>query len=265
MSMVRGGKHLKTKLLFTHLPGSGSFISSTMSQAEVVSNVRFLERAAYLLRQQILERDAKKVGQVLSKEISKVWNLQSVRRLFTYCWNHPLCSWKEGLRLEWRLWRWLPLTLVAEKIAFVTWLVLAISPFNYPVKAWLVHEIAPALIYGDVVAFKAPTSRFISRIFLLVGAFVWAGILGVLNKVVVLLSSSSHRWTPTVDLNQLHRSTLSVVTVVWQLCVNHAWTVRYLYGCEDADLNPDCFKTLLLVPLTIQVDVVQHQTCRSNG
>ena len=60
------------------------------------------------------------------------------------------------------------LTLVAkEKIAVVrrepVGLVLAISPFNYPVNL-AGSKIAPALIAGDVVAFKPPT-QVLSQVF----------------------------------------------------------------------------------------------------
>ena len=62
------------------------------------------------------------------------------------------------------------LTLVArKKIAVVrrepVGLVLAISPFNYPVNL-AGSKIAPALIAGDVVAFKPPTQGSISGLLL---------------------------------------------------------------------------------------------------
>ena len=109
----------------------------------------YAERAAYLHKAaDILERDAEKIGQVLSKEISKGLNLQSVKSFVLLKSStmqlKKVCVWKvKYLKV-------VHLTQVArKKIAVVrrepVGLVLAISPFNYPVNL-AGSKIAPALI-----------------------------------------------------------------------------------------------------------------------
>ena len=169
-----------------YAPANGEELGSVpaMSQAEVDEvyaaakaalpawrALSYAERAAYLHKAaDILERDAEKIGQVLSKEISK--GLKSaIGEVVRTAEVLEGGAFDAGSK---------------KKIAVVrrepVGLVLAISPFNYPVNL-AGSKIAPALIAGDVVAFKPPTQGSISGL-LLVEAFVEAGIpAGVLNSI----------------------------------------------------------------------------------
>ena len=184
-----------------YAPANGEELGSVpaMSQAEVDEvyaaakaalpawrALSYAERAAYLHKAaDILERDAEKIGQVLSKEISKglksaIGEVVRTAEIIHY-------AAEEGLRLEGEVLEGGAFDAGSKKkIAVVrrepVGLVLAISPFNYPVNL-AGSKIAPALIAGDVVAFKPPTQGSISGL-LLVEAFVEAGIpAGVLNSI----------------------------------------------------------------------------------
>ena len=184
-----------------YAPANGEELGSVpaMSQAEVDEvyaaakaalpawrALSYAERAAYLHKAaDILERDAEKIGQVLSKEISKglksaIGEVVRTAEIIHY-------AAEEGLRLEGEVLEGGSFDAGSKKkIAVVrrepVGLVLAISPFNYPVNL-AGSKIAPALIAGDVVAFKPPTQGSISGL-LLVEAFVEAGIpAGVLNSI----------------------------------------------------------------------------------
>lgn len=184
-----------------YAPANGEELGSVpaMSQAEVDEvyaaakaalpawrALSYAERAAYLHKAaDILERDADKIGRVLSKEISKglksaIGEVVRTAEIIHY-------AAEEGLRLEGEVLEGGAFDAGSKKkIAVVrrepVGLVLAISPFNYPVNL-AGSKIAPALIAGDVVAFKPPTQGSISGL-LLVEAFVEAGIpAGVLNSI----------------------------------------------------------------------------------
>ena len=122
-------------------------------------SLSYIERAAYLHKvADILMRDKEKIGAVLSKEVAKGEVL-------------------EGGSFE---------AASKKKIAVVrrepVGLVLAISPFNYPVNL-AGSKIAPALIAGNVIAFKPPTQGSISGL-LLAEAFAEAGLpAGVFNTI----------------------------------------------------------------------------------
>ena len=184
-----------------YAPASGEELGSVpaMSQAEVDEvyaaakaalpawrALSYAERAAYLHKAaDILERDAEKIGQVLSKEISKGLKSSIGEVVRTAEIIHYAAE--EGLRMEGEVLEGGSFDAGSKKkIAVVrrepVGLVLAISPFNYPVNL-AGSKIAPALIAGDVVAFKPPTQGSISGL-LLVEAFVEAGIpAGVLNSI----------------------------------------------------------------------------------
>ncbi len=182
-----------------YAPANGEELGSVpaMSQAEVDEvyaaakaalpawrALSYAERADYLHKAaDILERDAEKI-QGLSKEISKglksaIGEVVRTAEIIHY-------AAEEGLRLEGEVLEGGAFDAGSKKkIAVVRrepiGLVLAISPFNYPVN--LAGSNAPALIAGDVVAFKPPTQGSISGL-LLVEAFVEAGIpAGVLNSI----------------------------------------------------------------------------------
>lgn len=163
-----------------YAPANGEELGSVpaMSQAEVDEvyaaakaalpawrALSYAERAAYLHKAaDILERDAEKIGQVLSKEISKglksaIGEVVRTAEIIHY-------AAEEGLRLEGEVLEGGAFDAGSKKkIAVVrrepVGLVLAISPFNYPVNL-AGSKIAPALIAGDVVAFKPPTQGSIS-------------------------------------------------------------------------------------------------------
>lgn len=138
----------------------------------------YTERAAYLHKAaDILERDAEKIGEVLSKEVAKgrkaaITEVVRTADIIRY-------SAEEGLRMEGEVLEGGSFDAASKKkIAIVRreplGLVLAISPFNYPVNL-AGSKIAPALISGNVVALKPPTQGSISGL-LLAEAFAEAGI-----------------------------------------------------------------------------------------
>ncbi|EHJ52744.1 NADP-dependent glyceraldehyde-3-phosphate dehydrogenase [Streptococcus macacae] len=146
----------------------------------------YVERAAYLHKvADILERDAEKIGAVLSKEVAKGYKsaVSEVIRTAEII-NYAA---EEGLRMEGEVLEGGSFEAASKKkIAVVrrepVGLVLAISPFNYPVNL-AGSKIAPALIAGNVVAFKPPTQGSISGL-LLAEAFAEAGLpAGVFNTI----------------------------------------------------------------------------------
>ena len=158
------------------------------------------------------------------------------------------------------------LTLVVrKKIAVVrrepVGLVLAISPFNYPVNL-AGSKIAPALIAGDVVAFKPPTQGSISGL-LLVEAFVEAGIpAGVLNSItgrgsVIGDYIVEHKavdfinFTGSTPVGENIGRLAAMRPIMLELGGKDAAIVL-----EDADLDLAA-KTSLLVLMDTQVNVVQ--------
>ncbi|MFS1663817.1 NADP-dependent glyceraldehyde-3-phosphate dehydrogenase [Streptococcus sp. zg-JUN1979] len=146
----------------------------------------YVERAAYLHKAaDILERDAEKIGAVLSKEIAKGYKSAVGEVIRTAEIIHYAAE--EGLRMEGEVLEGGSFEAASKnKIAIVrrepVGLVLAISPFNYPINL-AGSKIAPALISGNVVALKPPTQGSISGL-LLAEAFVEAGIpAGVFNTI----------------------------------------------------------------------------------
>lgn len=138
----------------------------------------YVERASYLHKvADILERDAEKIGKVLSKEIAKgykaaVSEVTRTAAIIRY-------AAEEGVRLQGEVLEGGSFDAASKKkIAIVRreplGLVLAISPFNYPVNL-AGSKIAPALIAGNVVALKPPTQGSISGL-LLAEVFAEAGI-----------------------------------------------------------------------------------------
>ena len=176
-----------------YAPANGEELGSVpaMSQAEVDEvyaaakaalpawrALSYAERAAYLHKAaDILERDAEKIGQVLSKEISKglksaIGEVVRTAEIIHY-------AAEEGLRLEGEVLEGGSFDAGSKKkIAVVrrepVGLVLAISPFNYPVNL-AGSKIAPALIAGDVVAFKPPTQGSISGLLLVLNSITGRG------------------------------------------------------------------------------------------
>ncbi len=146
----------------------------------------YIERAAYIHKAaDILERDAEKIGSVLSKEIAK--GLKSAIGEVTRTAEIVNFAAEEGVRAEGEVLEGGSFDAASKrKIAVVrrepVGLVLAISPFNYPVNL-AGSKIAPALISGNVVAFKPPTQGSISGL-LLAEAFAEAGLpAGVFNTI----------------------------------------------------------------------------------
>ncbi|EHI74883.1 NADP-dependent glyceraldehyde-3-phosphate dehydrogenase [Streptococcus criceti] len=146
----------------------------------------YIERAAYIHKAaDILERDAEKIGSVLSKEIAK--GLKSAVGEVTRTAEIVNFAAEEGVRAEGEVLEGGSFDAASKrKIAVVrrepVGLVLAISPFNYPVNL-AGSKIAPALISGNVVAFKPPTQGSISGL-LLAEAFAEAGLpAGVFNTI----------------------------------------------------------------------------------
>lgn len=146
----------------------------------------YAERADYLHKAaQILYRDAEKIGTVLSKEIAK--GLNSAIGEVTRTAEIVDYAAEEGRRMEGEVLEGGAFDASNKKrIAVVrrepVGLVLAISPFNYPVNL-AGSKIAPALIGGNVVAFKPPTQGSISGL-LLGKAFAEAGLpKGVFNTI----------------------------------------------------------------------------------
>ncbi|HEL0593534.1 TPA: NADP-dependent glyceraldehyde-3-phosphate dehydrogenase [Streptococcus equi subsp. zooepidemicus] len=146
----------------------------------------YVERAAYLHKAaDILVRDAEKIGAVLSKEVAKGYKaaISEVIRTAEII-NYAA---EEGLRMEGEVLEGGSFEAASKKkIAIVrrepVGLVLAISPFNYPINL-AGSKIAPALIAGNVVALKPPTQGSISGL-LLAEAFAEAGLpAGVFNTI----------------------------------------------------------------------------------
>lgn len=130
-------------------------------------------------------RDKEKIGAVLSKEVAKgyksaVSEVVRTAEIINY-------AAEEGLRMEGEVLEGGSFEAASKKkIAVVrrepVGLVLAISPFNYPVNL-AGSKIAPALIAGNVIAFKPPTQGSISGL-LLAEAFAEAGLpAGVFNTI----------------------------------------------------------------------------------
>ena len=146
----------------------------------------YLERATYLHKvADILVRDKEKIGAILSKEVAKglkaaISEVSRTAEIIHY-------AAEEGVRMEGEVLEGGSFEAASKKkIAIVrrepVGLVLAISPFNYPVNL-AGSKIAPALISGNVIAFKPPTQGSISGL-LLAEAFVEAGIpAGVFNTI----------------------------------------------------------------------------------
>lgn len=146
----------------------------------------YVERAAYLHKAaDILVRDAEKIGAVLSKEVAKGYKaaVSEVIRTAEII-NYAA---EEGLRMEGEVLEGGSFEAASKKkIAIVrrepVGLVLAISPFNYPINL-AGSKIAPTLIAGNVVALKPPTQGSISGL-LLAEAFAEAGLpAGVFNTI----------------------------------------------------------------------------------
>ncbi|MGT2887080.1 NADP-dependent glyceraldehyde-3-phosphate dehydrogenase [Streptococcus didelphis] len=146
----------------------------------------YVERAAYLHKAaDILIRDKEKIGQILSREVAKglkasISEVVRTAEIIRY-------AAEEGLRMEGEVLEGGSFEAASKKkIAVVRreplGLVLAISPFNYPINL-AGSKIAPALIAGNVVAFKPPTQGSISGL-VLAEVFVEAGIpAGVFNTI----------------------------------------------------------------------------------
>lgn len=146
----------------------------------------YVERAAILHNAaDILVRDAEKIGSVLSKEVAKghkaaVSEVIRTAEIINY-------AAEEGIRMEGEVLEGGSFEASSKKkIAIVrhepVGLVLAISPFNYPVNL-AGSKIAPALIAGNVVALKPPTQGSMSGL-LLAEAFAEAGVpAGVFNTI----------------------------------------------------------------------------------
>ena len=146
----------------------------------------YAERAAILHKAaDILVRDAEKIGAILSKEIAKgyksaVSEVVRTAEIINY-------AAEEGLRMEGEVLEGGSFEAASKKkIAIVrrepVGLVLAISPFNYPINL-AGSKIAPALISGNVVALKPPTQGSISGL-LLAEVFAEAGVpAGVFNTI----------------------------------------------------------------------------------
>ncbi|WP_161978450.1 NADP-dependent glyceraldehyde-3-phosphate dehydrogenase [Streptococcus sp. S784/96/1] len=138
----------------------------------------YVERAAYLHKAaDILVRDAEKIGAILSQEVAKGYKAAVSEVVRTA--DIIRYAAEEGVRMEGEVLEGGSFDAASKKkIAIVRreplGLVLAISPFNYPVNL-AGSKIAPALISGNVVALKPPTQGSISGI-LLAEAFAEAGL-----------------------------------------------------------------------------------------
>lgn len=145
-----------------------------------------IERAAYLHKTAaILERDKEKIGTILAKEVAKgikaaIGEVVRTADLIRY-------AAEEGLRITGQAMEGGGFEAASKnKLAVVrrepVGIVLAITPFNYPVNL-SASKIAPALIAGNVVMLKPPTQGSISGL-LLAKAFEEAGIpAGVFNTI----------------------------------------------------------------------------------
>lgn len=138
----------------------------------------YVERAAYLHKAaDILVRDAEKIGSILSKEVAKGYKAAVSEVIRTA--EIVRYAAEEGVRMEGEVLEGGSFDAASKKkIAIVRreplGLVLAISPFNYPVNL-AGSKIAPALISGNVVALKPPTQGSISGL-LLAEVFAEAGL-----------------------------------------------------------------------------------------
>ncbi|GAB6659803.1 NADP-dependent glyceraldehyde-3-phosphate dehydrogenase [Streptococcus uberis] len=149
-------------------------------------DLSYVERAAILHKAaDILVRDAEKIGAILSKEVAKghkaaVSEVVRTAEIINY-------AAEEGIRMEGEVLEGGSFEASSKKkIAVVrhepVGLVLAISPFNYPINL-AGSKIAPALIAGNVVALKPPTQGSISGL-LLAEVFAEAGVpAGVFNTI----------------------------------------------------------------------------------
>ncbi|MGT2686546.1 NADP-dependent glyceraldehyde-3-phosphate dehydrogenase [Streptococcus porcinus] len=149
-------------------------------------SLSYVERAAILHKAaDILIRDAEKIGAILSKEVAKghkaaVSEVVRTAEIINY-------AAEEGIRMEGEVLEGGSFEASSKKkIAIVrhepVGLVLAISPFNYPINL-AGSKIAPALIAGNVVALKPPTQGSISGL-LLAEVFAEAGVpAGVFNTI----------------------------------------------------------------------------------
>ncbi|MDY4761138.1 NADP-dependent glyceraldehyde-3-phosphate dehydrogenase [Streptococcus thoraltensis] len=192
-NLVNGEWKLSDNEIKIYAPATGEELGSVpaMSQEEVDyvyetakaaqpawRALSYVERAAYLHKvADILDRDAEKIGEVLSKEIAKGYKaaVSEVTRtadIIRY-------AAEEGVRMQGEVLEGGSFDAASKKkIAMVRreplGLVLAISPFNYPVNL-AGSKIAPALISGNVVALKPPTQGSISGL-VLAEVFAEAGI-----------------------------------------------------------------------------------------
>ena len=146
----------------------------------------YAERAKYLEKAaDILYRDAEKIGSTLSKEIAK--GLKSAIGEVTRTAEIVDYTAKVGVTMDGEVMEGGNFDPASKnRIAVVrrepVGLVLAISPFNYPVNL-AGSKIAPALMGGNVVAFKPPTQGSISGL-LLAKAFAESGLpAGVFNTI----------------------------------------------------------------------------------
>ncbi|MEX2804305.1 NADP-dependent glyceraldehyde-3-phosphate dehydrogenase [Streptococcus sp. H31] len=146
----------------------------------------YVERANYIRKAaEILQSKAEAIGSVLSKEIAK--GLKSSVGEVTRTVEIMEFAAAEGVRTQGEVLEGGSFEAASKrKISVVrrepVGLVLAISPFNYPVNL-AGSKIAPALITGNVVAFKPPTQGSISGL-LLAEAFAEAGLpVGVFNTI----------------------------------------------------------------------------------
>lgn len=198
---VNGQWRTSENSISLYAPADGEFLGTVpaMSQAEVDEvmvaakaalpawrALSYVERAAYLHKAaDILMRDKEKIGIVLAKEVAKGYKagISEVVRTAEII----RFAAEEGIRLAGEVLEGGSFEAASKKkIAVVrrepVGLVLAISPFNYPVNL-AGSKIAPALIAGNVVAFKPPTQGSISGL-LLAEAFVEAGLpAGVFNTI----------------------------------------------------------------------------------
>ncbi|MGT2925772.1 NADP-dependent glyceraldehyde-3-phosphate dehydrogenase [Streptococcus cuniculipharyngis] len=149
-------------------------------------SLSYVERAAYLHKvADILVRDQEKIGAILSKEVAKGYKAAVSEVVRTA--DIIRYAAEEGVRLSGEVLEGGSFEAASKKkIAVVrrepVGVVLAISPFNYPVNL-AGSKIAPALIGGNVVMFKPPTQGSISGL-LLAEAFVEAGLpAGVFNTI----------------------------------------------------------------------------------
>lgn len=149
-------------------------------------SLSYVERAAYLHKvADILVRDQEKIGAILSKEVAKGYKAAVSEVVRTA--DIIRYAAEEGVRLAGEVLEGGSFEAASKKkIAMVrrepVGVVLAISPFNYPVNL-AGSKIAPALIAGNVVMFKPPTQGSISGL-LLAEVFVEAGLpAGVFNTI----------------------------------------------------------------------------------